>query len=190
MQLFQFIQMKWLLLGVGPNQYPLNRKILMGIFLYSVGISLCCLFISRVAQDFIELTNAIYQTTAMMFGAVCVTNFAFRMAKFFEFISSCERLVNKSKFNRRRNKSFYQVSELIQTIFALLRLISGLGNPTSTAIYTKVNQKIEKWTKTIHLFMVEVTAVLFIFPKLIMSYVLYYTTDTGGESFELPFPMW
>lgn len=128
MKFFQFIQTKWLILGVGPNQYPLNGKILMGIILYSVGISLCCLFISRVAQDFIELTNAIYQTTAMVFGAVCVTNFAFRMAKFFEFISSCERLVNKSKFNRRRNKSFYQVSERIHVCFTSFNFRIGKSN--------------------------------------------------------------
>lgn len=97
MKFFQLVQIKCSILGIAPNQYPFNRKILMAFLLYGIAISCLSLFILRVANDFIEIANGMYQVATMIFGVVCVTNFAFRMAKFFEFIESCERIVNKSK---------------------------------------------------------------------------------------------
>lgn len=97
MKFFQSTQMNWLILGISSNQYPFNRKILMGFLIFISGISLSLLFILRDAKNYMELTNAIYLTAAMFFGAICTINIAFRMADFFEFIQSCERVVNKSK---------------------------------------------------------------------------------------------
>lgn len=98
MKFFQSTQTNWLILGVSPNHYPFNAKILMGFLFLSVGLILSLMFIFLDANEFLEYSNAISVTAAIFFGIICCINIAFRMAKFFEFIESCEHVVDKSKF--------------------------------------------------------------------------------------------
>lgn len=79
---------------------------------------------------------------------------------------------------------------LILFLIICLKKNSGLENPKSSAIYTKINQQIEKWTKIVHLLLYKISLVSFVSPKLIASYFLYYTTDLGSEAFQTPFLMW
>lgn len=68
--------------------------------------------------------------------------------------------------------------------------ISGLKYPGSKAIYDENNQQIEKWSEIIRLAAGKGTPICLILPKSLLSFFLYFATDSGRESFFLPLPMW
>lgn len=97
MKLFQLIQTNWLILGISSNHHPFDQKLAMGLVLYSLAIILSIFFALLDANDFMECTNAAYQTAALALCAICILNIAFRMELFFNFIENCEILVANSE---------------------------------------------------------------------------------------------
>lgn len=71
-----------------------------------------------------------------------------------------------------------------------LVLFLDFQDPTMTPIYVDTNQKIEKYSKIICFVMGKAAAICFVVPKLIVSFVNYFTTDLGSDAFELPYFMW
>lgn len=66
----------------------------------------------------------------------------------------------------------------------------GLENSTSMAFHAKTNEFVEKWTK-IGIFVMEyVLCPCVLFPKIIFSFYMYFTTDLSNDAFDLPFPVW
>lgn len=53
-----------------------------------------------------------------------------------------------------------------------------------------VIENVEKWSKIIFFAIVNVTNVIGIAPRAIVSLYFYYIEDKGPDSFELPLPMW
>lgn len=70
------------------------------------------------------------------------------------------------------------------------RLFPGSKYPKSEALFFKANQQVEQLSQIIFTALVKVALQLFMLPKFIVSYVVYVTTDTKSESFQLPFPFW
>lgn len=62
--------------------------------------------------------------------------------------------------------------------------------PKSKAIYDRTNRFAEKWSRISNFILVYVSAPLYVFPKAIISYIIYYTTDAGPDAFGLPLPVW
>lgn len=73
-------------------------------------------------------------------------------------------------------------------IFSIL--ISGLNDPASAAIYTDVNERIDKLVPIFMFISVDLTLPPVFLPNFIKSYYLYFFTDSGADAFELPFPNW
>lgn len=69
-------------------------------------------------------------------------------------------------------------------------MISGLKKAHSKAIYEDLHARMEKWTELIHLANVKVTLPCVVIPKFVMSFYVYYTTDVGGDAFQLPTYAW
>lgn len=65
--------------------------------------------------------------------------------------------------------------------------VSGFGNPVSKAIYEEANDLVEKWSKIIASAFTRITAPGLMLPYIIMSYFMYFTTDSGTDAFVLPF---
>lgn len=63
-----------------------------------------------------------------------------------------------------------------------------VSHPASKRIYTKPDQQIEKVYGILQLVIVKVTPLCTVVPKLMTSFIVYFTTDLGGEAFELPIP--
>lgn len=57
-------------------------------------------------------------------------------------------------------------------------------------MYEKANQLAETWSKMIDFAIVHVSVPTIIFPKAIVSFFIYYTTEAGPDAFELPIPVW
>lgn len=51
-------------------------------------------------------------------------------------------------------------------------------------------QLVEKLSRIINFVMMKLGVPLFIIPKAIISYFMFFTTDAGRDAFELPFEMW
>lgn len=66
----------------------------------------------------------------------------------------------------------------------------GLSNPISKLIYEKVNKKVEKHTGILHFALLKVTVLATMMPSFILSYLVYFTTNSGSDAFQLAFPMW
>lgn len=66
----------------------------------------------------------------------------------------------------------------------------GLKYPRSKAMYEKTNRLVEKISKFISFVIVYVSIPAFVLPKAIYCLFIYYTTDLGPDSFELPIPTW
>lgn len=62
-------------------------------------------------------------------------------------------------------------------------------HPELQAMYVKTDEFVEKLTGMIHGGMLKWGIPLFTFPKAVISYATYFTTDAGRASFELPFHM-
>lgn len=63
-------------------------------------------------------------------------------------------------------------------------------NPSSKKIFDKTVQLVEKLSGIINFVIAKVTPVCWIFPKVIISYFLYITTNFENEVFELPVYIW
>lgn len=61
--------------------------------------------------------------------------------------------------------------------------------PTSSAIYTELNAKIELMSKWSYIILVKVCLVGIFLPLLLLTIVNYFVFQLGEESFYLPFPM-
>lgn len=79
-----------------------------------------------------------------------------------------------------------------KNIFCLqiAKIKSGLENPTSKATYEKANVLVEKCSKIGFNVLKYVVALGYIFPKVIISFFNYFTTDLGNGAFDLPILMW
>lgn len=70
------------------------------------------------------------------------------------------------------------------------RLFAESMKPETKKNYVKNNHFTEKCCKFIYFAMLYISLPSFILPKVIMSYFIYYTTDSGPDAFGLPFEMW
>lgn len=57
-------------------------------------------------------------------------------------------------------------------------------------MYITTDKKVGIWIKFLNFLILKTTPIFIVVPKLIASYILYYTTDAGSEAFELPTPVW
>ena len=69
-------------------------------------------------------------------------------------------------------------------------LFLGMKNPKSKIIYEKTNQLAEKLSTAVFFVIVKVSVPCIVFPKCIISYIVYFTTDLGADAFDSPLPMW
>lgn len=68
--------------------------------------------------------------------------------------------------------------------------VIGFKYLESKAIYEKVNEKVEKWTKILYFVLTVITLPGVMLPNCLTSCFLYFTTDLGNEAFRTSFPIW
>lgn len=66
----------------------------------------------------------------------------------------------------------------------------GLEIPKSKLIYIEVNEKIEKQTGMLYIALLKVTLPATMLPNFILSFLIYFTTDSESQAFLLVFPIW
>lgn len=63
-------------------------------------------------------------------------------------------------------------------------------NPKAEKLYGETDKFVEKWSEIIYLSMMRISCFMVIVPFGVVSYFIYFTTDSGRESFHLPFLFW
>lgn len=66
----------------------------------------------------------------------------------------------------------------------------GSKYPASNDHFEKSIKQTEKWSRIIFLVIAKIAVQFIILPTSVGSFIVYATTDSGGDSFILPLPMW
>lgn len=66
----------------------------------------------------------------------------------------------------------------------------GWENPESKVICEKMNEFVETYSKIGMSVLKYVVVPSVIFPKVFISFFIYFTTDVGNDALDLPLPMW
>lgn len=69
-------------------------------------------------------------------------------------------------------------------------IISGQNDPKSMALFSKTNQQVERFSEIIYMLGMKVILQCVMLPKIIVSYAIYFITDSGSDAFQLPIPLW
>lgn len=69
-------------------------------------------------------------------------------------------------------------------------LILGLEHPTSEALFFRTSQQVERLSEIVFTLLMKVFLQCFKPPNCLVCFGIYFTTDTGNDSFDLPFLMW
>lgn len=81
----------------------------------------------------------------------------------------------------------YQKIGIIENV--IFQFVVSIGKVKSArTMYTELNERIERMTRTLYLIVVKVAWTVTIVPPLITSLVHFYVSDLGTESFELLCP--
>lgn len=62
--------------------------------------------------------------------------------------------------------------------------------PKSWRFYLNTNRQVERLSEIISMVVVRISLQCFMLPKCMVSFAVYFFTDSGSDSFELPFPLW
>lgn len=65
-----------------------------------------------------------------------------------------------------------------------------MDNQQSKMMYKKISEFIENYTKIGFQAIRYGVIPLLLVPKIIISFLVYFTTDSGADAFRLPAPMW
>lgn len=125
--------------------------------------------------------ESIFSTTSVLSIEISYISFVYKNDKLlniFELIS--EELTTSKRFYLK----------LIEYLLFLQKneFFSGSNrSPASQAMYEKTNKFVEKLADRIYVGLMRYGVPFFVLPKAIISYITYFTTDAGRDSFELPF---
>lgn len=68
--------------------------------------------------------------------------------------------------------------------------ILGHKHPKSKKLFLKTNRQVERFSETLFTFMMKILLPCAMLPQCIVCFAIYFTTDSGSDSFQLPFTMW
>lgn len=69
-------------------------------------------------------------------------------------------------------------------------LFSGSKYRKLKALYSKMNGRVENWSKIINLILAKIVPICLTLPNAIFSFFNYFATDLGNDAFVLTIPTW
>lgn len=195
MKIFQSVLKHFATLGISSSssyqstqKYPFNKRIFFGCTLLGWAIISQFVYIFRVANNFMEYVECVCLISGTTIVLICLATIAFRRTLLFSGIRELENLIEtiKSFFDYRYTQRFES-----KPPFSTIKLcILGCKHPKSLAHFSRTNEQIEKLTELVFMLVVEIFLQLVMLPRCIVSFIVYFVTDSGCDSFELPLPMW
>lgn len=175
------------IIGVSPSnqairKYPFDERVLSVFLSIASYVILQCVYMFHGANSFMAQVECI----CSLFGAImifaCFAAIEFRETTLFQSIGNIERLVDTSKTTSNFwNKLVY---------FPRFTFILGSKYRKSKALFAKTTCQVERLSAIVFLVLVKITVPLVVLPKFIISFVVYFLTNSRSDSFALPYPMW
>lgn len=101
MKVFQITQKNFASTGIGPkliNQsYPFNARILIGLFILSLGMTFSFVYTVYEAKSFAEYTQTIYICSATVIIFLALLILISKVKSLFRLTNGCDKLVNTSE---------------------------------------------------------------------------------------------
>lgn len=185
MKIFQTVRKNLATIDFSVDQRWYDMQQLRNIGFSILADVLQGMYVFRVADTPEQLMNSAFLTssgTLLFFSYISIIS---EMSEIFFLLDKIEKVVNKREFFPWLPQMF-NVKVSNEWICPKI----GLKRPTSKAMYERANELSEKFSKIIYFVIVDIAIPLFVAPKVILSYFLYFTTDAGNEAFELPIPIW
>lgn len=66
----------------------------------------------------------------------------------------------------------------------------GSKSDITIAMYQNTNRMVDKLSRMGYIIIAEVTPLIIYFSNAIYDYFIYFTTDVGGDTFDLPYVVW
>lgn len=181
MKIFQAARKYFAIVGISSQNVvqKLNTKSLPTFIIFGQALISNYVFLLHEAQSFREFTDSFYAAATVTLGAMSHLVAVWKMAETFKFIENCEKIIGKSEF-----ETIIGIQKLMN------RCVLGLENASSKPIYEEIIQKIEKLCEGLNFIIIYISTPCVMFPKCLISFFAYFTTDLGSEAFELPFSVW
>lgn len=192
MKLFQATRAYFERYGLSPNCNCFNQSIVVGSFVAIMAMVLDFMFVIRVAKTVEEFANWLYITTAIVSLDLSYAITIHKKSKLFDYFTQFDQNVATSRLTiQMKKRQFF--NNFLNTRLSNLthKIFSGTANlHTSKAIYYESNQLVEKLCRVLFFLFVNVFAPGLMLPKVVLSFFLYFNTDSRADAFDLPFPMW
>lgn len=211
MKIFRDIQKQYAMVGISSTRkHSFNTRVIIGLLLFACIMTSHFLYIVRVANGFLEYMVCIGSLCGNLITFISFAAIVFKQSLLFESIDDIEKLIGTSKTisnysglwkleTKKSNSS--RIHRLTYDLLSLCELddisiwnqniyISGLKYPKSEAFFFKTSQQVERLSGLVSTMVVKITLQLLILPKFVGSFVIYFITSSGNDSFDLPIPLW
>lgn len=150
--------------------------------LFCLAFILLSIFLFVEADSFEEVTETFYSLSSVIFCTAVLTQLISNRRKLFALIDHFEETIDKSKLKLSTND---------QWVFLKTNLwFADSENPASNTIYKSHNEIVEKLSKFAYFTAVQIWVPGIAILYMVVSYYLWFYTDSGPDSFYLPFTFW
>lgn len=191
-KILELVQRHYAILGItpsnqSPQKYSFNRRVFFGFLLFGCVIVLHMMYIFRVANGFMDYIVCICSLSGNTITFICFAAVVFKSNLLFEMIGNMETLIDTSE-----SLLDFAIHDFIDERLKIQLKCSNSGRkyPESSRFFLKISHQIEQLSELVFIAVVEVALQCYMLPKLIVSYAVYFITDTGADSFQLPLPLW
>ena len=195
MKIFQTIQKQYVILGIGssnhPTQkYPFNRRIVFGVFIFGILFTFQSMYIIREASGFMEYVECICTASGNIIIFICILAMILGKTKLYESIENIEKLIDTSQCVIWKFHFLFWMNWILNVKTKIVYIFPGCKYPKSMRFYVKISEQIERSNQIVSMVMMKISLQILMLPKFIVSFGTYLLTDSGSDSFKLPFPMW
>lgn len=170
MKILRLVQKNYAILGISPSHNSnqrsrFNGRVLFGFSLFGCVVVFQLVFMFHMDGGLMEYMDAICSISATILMFICFVAIVLKETTLFESIDSIEKLID--------------TSEPIQTVL----IINSNTKFTICCILQEINIRV-------FTVVMKIAVQIVVLPKCFVSFVVYFGTDAGSDSFQLPYPIW
>lgn len=190
-EIFQTLRKQYALLGISnapvqSESYNLSKKkLVFGFLLFGCNIAAQIVTIFHVASDFMERVNSISVSSGLIIIFVCFAATVFRKTSLFDSIDSIEKIIDSSE----STFWFHHWMIWMQNI-KRIKCILGRKYPKSMKLFMETSRRVERVCAIVFMVIMKIIVQFIMLPKCTVSFGIYFLTEAGSDSFELPYPLW
>lgn len=187
LKLFVTIQEECAIIGIAPQNRPINRRSLPLLLMDGFTIVSSGAYFFIEAKSLQEHAESIFVSTTIIAISAEFAFVLFKMRQFFYCLNEAEQIIESSAFWH-----FFSIMKLLPQLRFWFCSPQFLGSqyPISRAIYNDANQTIEKCSKILFFGSIKILHPVLTIPILLVNFHAYFASDMDNDVFQMPFPYW